>query len=168
MPGGWAGPASAGIIAAVATAQDSFKAMLREEIGPALRELGFKGSGQRFELPSDRYWALIGFQRSAWSDSAEVRFTINVTVASRSGWAEARSTRPFLGERPAPNAIYSAPTIAMQDYVWQSRIGRLLPAGTDRWWQVSAGMDARPVAAEVIGVIRDYALPAMRLQMGES
>jgi hypothetical protein len=83
-----------------------------------------------------------------------VRFTINVTVASWSGWAEARLSRPYLGERPAPNAIYSAPTIAMQDYVWHSRIGRLLPAGTDRWWQVTAGMDTRPVTEDVTGVIR--------------
>jgi hypothetical protein len=97
-----------------------------------------------------------------------VRFTINVTVASWSGWAEARLSRPYLGERPAPNAIYSAPTIAMQDYVWHSRIGRLLPAGTDRWWQVTAGMDTRPVTEDVTGVIREYALPAMRRQMGES
>jgi len=49
----------------------------------ALRRLGFKGSGQRYELPSDVTWATLGFQKSAYSDSLAARFTINVTVISR-------------------------------------------------------------------------------------
>lgn len=37
------------------TAQEAFIRMLKEEIAPALRRLGFKGSGQRFELRSDTH-----------------------------------------------------------------------------------------------------------------
>ena len=67
----------------VPTAQEAFVKMMKEEIAPALRRLGFKGSGQRYELPSPTHWALLGFQKSAYSDSPEVRFTVNVTIAGR-------------------------------------------------------------------------------------
>src|SRR5947209_7169681 len=67
----------------VESAQETFKRMMREQVAPQLRALGFKGSGQRFTLPSDSHWALLGFQRSAWGDSRKGKFTINLTVVSK-------------------------------------------------------------------------------------
>ena len=142
--------------------------MMKEDVAPRLRELGFKGSGQRFELPSEDFWALIGFQKSQWGSKEEVSFTVNITVASRRRWDEARQTRPYLGERPAPNSLYTAPKLAMQDYIWQSRIGFLLPAGTDWWWELDPATDTRQLADDVVSAIRDYALPAMRERLLKS
>jgi hypothetical protein len=42
------------------TAQNTFKRMMREQVAPKLRVLGFKGSGQKFVLASDSHWALLG------------------------------------------------------------------------------------------------------------
>ena len=42
--------------------QVDYQAFLRDLIAPAMRQLGFKGSRGVFELPDDRYWALVGFQ----------------------------------------------------------------------------------------------------------
>ena len=144
------------------TAQQTFDQMMKEEVAPALRKLGLKGSGQRFELPSNEFWLLIGFQKSQWSDSDDVRFTINLNVASRARWEEARLTRPYLGARPSPNTLYTAPAIAMDDYAWSRRIGDVLPGGADRWWKVTPSSDTRLIADEVVAAIRNYALPAMR------
>jgi hypothetical protein len=145
------------------TAQETFAAMLRDEVAPALRKLGLKGSGQRYELPSDDYWAIVGFQKSKWSDAAEVAFTLNLTVASRRGCAEARATHPHLPERPSPTrTLYGA---GVDKWIWQSRIGLLLPDRNDRWWDVTAGQDTRALATELIDIIRDRALPAMRERM---
>jgi hypothetical protein len=132
--------------------------MLREQVAPALRELGFTGSGPAYSLPDDAHWALVGFQKSAWSDSDSVAFTVNVTVASRDVWENERRTRLYLPAKPAPNTHYG-------DYVWQTRIGFLLPSGRDHWWEVEAGTTTETLAAEVVGAIRDYALPAMRRQL---
>jgi hypothetical protein len=137
------------------TAQESFKTMMRDEIAPALRELGFKGSGQRFELPNQDFWALLGFQKSVWSDSAELRFTINVTVASRAAWAAARKSRTYLPERPSANTYYG-------DFTWQARIGQLAPTKADLWWTVKGGKSTRAVADEVVAAIRERALPALQ------
>ena len=77
--------AAAGVViadtSAVSSAQEIFAAMLRDELAPRLRQLGFKGSRQAFLLPDDHRWIQIGFQKSAWSDAGSVRFTANVTVA---------------------------------------------------------------------------------------
>jgi hypothetical protein len=139
-------------------AQDTFKQMMRDKVAPALRELGFKGSGQSFTLPSDSHWALLGFQKSAFGDSQEVRFTINLTVVGRRAWDEATAARPYLGTRPAPNVSHGPPA-------WSERIGFLLPERTDLWWSVPAGASTDTVVEDVVTVVRDCALPEMRRQI---
>jgi hypothetical protein len=101
--------------------------MMREQVAPALRGLGIKGSGQSFANPSERYWALIGFQKSRRSSSAVLEFTVNLTVVSRAA--------------------------------------SVLASRRDRWWSVAADRPTEPVAREVVDVIRDVGLPAMRERM---
>lgn len=69
--------------------------MLRNNLAPALRALGFKGSGQIYTLPDEDCWALVGIQRSQFSDRYDLRFTYqrdrrrqgNVVWRARSGRA---------------------------------------------------------------------------------
>ena len=56
------------------TAQEVFDAAVREAFGPALRAAGMRGSGKTFTLPDDAHFALLGFQKSQFSDRAGVRF----------------------------------------------------------------------------------------------
>ncbi len=46
------------------TAQEQYRIMINGVISPALRSLGLKGSGGRYELPSVTHWALLDFQKS--------------------------------------------------------------------------------------------------------
>jgi hypothetical protein len=39
-------------------AQDDYREMIRDHIAPALREMGFKGSGQNYALPSETHWGV--------------------------------------------------------------------------------------------------------------
>ena len=135
--------------------------MMREQVAPRLRMLGFKGSGQRFTLPSETHWALLGFQRSAWGDSNEGRFTINLTVVSKDAWEASRADRPHRGPSPAPNAFEGAPA-------WEVRIGMLASERFDSWWPVRAGEPTERVAGEVVRAVDDYALPEMRRQIAGS
>jgi Domain of unknown function (DUF4304) len=143
---------------AVQTAQDTYAAMLKTLIAPGLRAVGFKGSGQNYRLPSDDYWAMLGFQKSTSSDASHVRFTGNVVVVSRSGWDAIRAESPHLPERPTATTYWGT-------FVWQKRIGELLPGGEDQWWEVEAGSDAAELADAILWAIRDYVLPAMQRQM---
>ena len=62
------------------TAQVVFAAMIRELIAPRLRRLGFKESGQTFTLPDDAFWALVGFQKSRWSDRTSLQKRIGLVM----------------------------------------------------------------------------------------
>ncbi|MFE4409798.1 DUF4304 domain-containing protein [Streptomyces sp. NPDC056821] len=142
----------------VPTAQEVFASMMRAQVAPGLRALGFKGSGQIFELPHPSSWALLGFQKSAYNTAGHVEFTVNVTVAGKAAWAEARERQPHLPARPSPNVVYGPAA-------WHSRIGRLLPTARDTWWTISPKSDQSRVARDVMTAITDYALPAIRARL---
>lgn len=54
------------------TPQQVYDDLMKASFAPALRGVGLKGSGGRFELPSEKYWAQLGFQKSAYSVFAAV------------------------------------------------------------------------------------------------
>jgi hypothetical protein len=147
--------------AVVAAAQDTYREMMKKQVAPGLRALGFKGSGQNYELPSDDWWAMLGFQKSAYSDSSDVRFTINLLVVSRVVWESERATRLTLPARPTA-------TTGWGNFIWRKRIGLLIPPRNDLWWKVTARMNTDTVAAAVLCAVEDHALPAMREQMRDS
>jgi hypothetical protein len=67
------------------SAQALYDALVKDTLSPAFRALGFKGSGGRYSMPGSDCWALLGLQKSAYSDAAEVQFTINLLVVNKSG-----------------------------------------------------------------------------------
>ena len=62
------------------TPQQVYDDLMKGSFAPALRAVGLKGSGGRFELPSEEYWAQLGFQKSAFSDSTALKSTVNLSV----------------------------------------------------------------------------------------
>jgi uncharacterized protein DUF4304 len=139
------------------TVQESFDQMVSSNIRPRLKALGFRGSGSTFVWPDDNYFAQIGMQKSAYSDSHVLKFTMNVTVAELTAWEKERESRTYLPKKPAPNRKYGS-------FIWQERIGRLLPGGQDKWWEMSSEQDWTSLADEVVTAITDFALPAMKRQ----
>ncbi len=130
--------------------------MVRDRLAPALRAMGFRGSGQAYTLPSDTHWAMLGLQRDKWSDRNRLAFTVNVSVVSRSAWEQTRERVPWVGVRPSANGVEPV------DYELQVRIGDLCGRG-DYWWPVSAdGSDEDSTLDDVLAVIEQYALPALR------
>src|SRR5215203_3046681 len=105
------------------TAQAVFKTMLRDQVAPRLRELGFEGSRQNFSLPSETHYALLAFQKSDFSDKSAVRFTVNLTVVGREDWEQgSRRAWPDQPLRP-PQANSGLPPMLEQKFAgayWQS------------------------------------------------
>ena len=134
------------------TPQQVYDQLMKESFAPALRAVGLKGSGGRFELPSEKYWAQLGFQKSAYSDSQVLQFTVNLSVISRDVWAEQRAAKPHLGTKPKPSTFYGS-------WAEQVRVGQLTPSGEDLWWWLNRGDDPRPVADQVVSTLVETAVP---------
>lgn len=142
------------------TAQENYAVLVKDRFSPAFRELGLRGSGGRYELPlSVPGWALLGLQKSAHSDKAEIRFTVNLLVVSAATWSSAHEAMPYLPEKPSPGVIYSAGEE-------QTRIGSIHPDDSgDKWWRVQAGAFPSAVADDVIQDVTALALPWLREQV---
>ena len=139
------------------TVQEIFKALLKEDIAPRLRGQGLKGSGQNFSVPSDSHWVLIGFQKSIFSDSRELKFTINLYVVNKQEWEDVRSERSYYPAKPTPTTRWGIG--------WSRRIGSLLPERCDHWWSLNSTSNLEDISNEVIEFIVKYALPAIHEQL---
>ena len=117
-----------------------------------MKSLGFTGSGSTFTWPSESSFSQIGLQKSQFSDRDELKFTMNVTVADKTVWEAARVAKPYLSTKPAPNRFYGT-------FIWQRRIGKLLPSNEDLWWTLRANDDWKHVSEAVVSAVTGYVIP---------
>jgi uncharacterized protein DUF4304 len=143
--------------AGAVTAQAVYADMLRSEIAPRMRSLGFTGSGPAFVLPDDDRWLIVAFQKDRYSRADGVRFTVNLTVADKATWAADRRYEPSLPVRPSGNARYVIGTATV------IRLGTLMPPrGEDRWWEIGPARPSGPAARRVLNAIEAHALSWLR------
>lgn len=139
-------------------ARQLFDQMLRTQVAPALRELGFRGSRQAFNLQNESGdHALLGFQQDNGNTADACRFTANVGFVSRHDWDRARARCSRLPAKPSPNAMW--PT------GWWERVGLLLDQPHDHWWTIRTAEDVPAIADHVVAVVRCSALPYLRAHM---
>lgn len=138
-------------------ATDLFKLMLRDEVAPALRSAGLRGSGSGYSIPSESHWAMLGFQGSMANTAGLIKFTVNCTVVRKDEWEAQYAARPYIGPKPKPNVRAGVG--------WTERLGALMPSGQDSWWWLERDGDPHEVAAEVVTAIMHYGLPAMRAEI---
>ena len=143
-----------GLSAANPTAQELYTTLINEQISPFMREQGLTGSQGRYAIASETHWALIAFQKSAYSDRTDIRFTINLLVVGRDFWDARRSVDPRLPLRPTAGVFYGSAFS-------QSRIGSLLPDGEDRWWRVHDHAAVHEVAGDVCNALARFGIPWM-------
>ena len=79
----------------VATAQESYRQMIKAQLAPGLRSLGFTGSGRTYDLGWAEHWAMLGLQASQWSDREELTFDnqSRSSFPEKSGNSNGRSAR---------------------------------------------------------------------------
>jgi hypothetical protein len=137
------------------TGKTAYAAMLKTVISPGLRRLGFTGSGGRYVWPSETHWAQIGFQKTMFGTEAVVSFTFNISIVSKTDWETMKARWSNTAERPAPTVGYGEP------HDWR-RIGQLIPPFNDLWWDVTATTDITDLGDNVVALVEEYALPAIR------
>ena len=137
--------------------QDAFKELLKDHFAPMMRKLGFKGSGQKYSYPADDYFIQIGIQKSQYSDSERISFTLNIQIIGKEEWNEVRKTRDFYPEKPSANTFYGVGK--------NERIGLMTPQNLDKWWDY--GLDAKELSIldEIRVMIETYVLPEIAMKV---
>jgi hypothetical protein len=119
--------------------------MFKDQIGPAIRQLGLRGSGMRYQLPAVDHFCTVGFVGARWSTWAVAEVTGQVSVIPRSAWKTKVADGRAHGSKPSASYVDPHRSRSFRSY-----------------WTVSAGLPTDDVANEVIGAVRDRAVPWMR------
>jgi Domain of unknown function (DUF4304) len=140
------------------TAQDVFKTMLRQQIAPALRKMGFKGSGNNYEMARDEYRIQIQLQRSTWSTRDSVQFDANVSVFHL-------PTRVLFNEENR-KARQLGKAMEGTEQVFHPRLSQMARPNTSEFaWIVRPDEPSEPVANDFVECVRLYFLPVVEEEM---
>ncbi len=130
---------------------ERFAVLLRQLHTKLLKPCGFKKNGQAFRRIRTEgvltRGAILDFQTSAYSDRAELRFTVNLgrkaVIGSLDPRFRAYDCEPF------------------QD---QTRLGFLSPGyGHDKWWSVAEQTNMPLLEQELLELIRKNAFPWLHI-----
>jgi hypothetical protein len=139
------------------TAQDVFKMMLQQQIAPALREMGFKGSGNSYKMSRDDYRIEIQLQRSKWSTRDSIQFDANVSVLHS-------PTIELFNEanRRARQQAKAIESMGGGGGGFHDRLNSLARRNALGFpWIVRPDEPSEPVAHDFIEAVRDYFLPVI-------
>lgn len=128
-----------------------FKEMLKDYLAPQLKNAGFKKKGQTWNRPvNDELVHVINVQKSGWSDSEEISFTVNMGLF-------VRPVYQIIWNREASKII------AESDCFPRFRIGRLpgKTAGKDIWWELHDRLELSSVGNEIAKKIEEDGLPLL-------
>lgn len=119
---------------------------IRESIAPTLKAHGFRKDGRNFRRREPNCIWIVNVQASAWNSNEEGQFTINLGVH----FPALVPLIPWLKDTDRP---------LEQGCLVRTRIGHLLPAGGDFWWELRAGDDQDELNADLCRSITEFALP---------
>jgi len=133
--------------------QDALRAALREQVGPAARGNGFRGSVPTWRASNTSGdWAIVNVQSSSWSTAESMRCVINLSVAPAPwlAWME-----EWLGAR-YPKSVGESLGL------YRARLHPTgAPAGADVWWEVNDQAGADAVVADMVHQLQISGWPTL-------
>ena len=133
----------------VKTAQDTFKALLDEDIALLLKGEGFRRRDSTFRRQRNGAWQIVNFQRSQFSDSRSIPLAVNLAVA--------------LPELDAAERRWQKRGWPLEyECDFRARLG-VLVKGEDHWWTLTPLKPVRPTARAIAGAIEEVGLPWLDL-----
>jgi hypothetical protein len=122
------------------SARDGFRYLVRDLVGPGVRELGFRGGqSSGFWYPAGACRGELDLRASRFSTVAEFDFAV------------------CLAARHVPTGTA----------YWTARLDDLIPGRLGQLWAVQAGRPLEPVAASVLSGLRDWGWPAVQAALDD-
>ena len=123
------------------TAQDALKVALREHLGPAARQHGYKGSPPNWRKSSTAGdWAVVNVPSSSFSSAGHLRCVVNLAFAPE----------PWLRWQAARLGASLPKSVTESLGLYRERLHpEGTPAGMDGWWDVFDEASARTAAADI-------------------
>jgi hypothetical protein len=125
---------------------DLIDELVKTQLKPALKVLGFKSNASTFSRQNGRLVEIISAQKSLKNNANGANFTINLGVF----WPEVNEVL---------SGDHYKSSIKEYDCTLRRRIGQLFDKSEDFWWSVSPNSDIQLIGADVLGKIRTFALP---------
>jgi len=123
------------------TVQEALRAALREHVGPAARDHGFRGTAPTWRRCSPSGdWAVVNVQSSPWSTSESVRCVINLALAPA----------PWLDWMKESLGAGYPKSVGESLGLYRTRLHPTgAPAGADVWWEIDSAAQADAAATDM-------------------
>lgn len=116
-----------------------------------LRGVGYRRTGTNcHKFISPNIIHIVNFQRSVYSNSRKISFTVNLGVYRTGIWSV---LVPGSAEPGKPS---------VSSCIIEKRLGRLMPEGLDRWWDITDAADWHSedlIVNEVSTLLNNHGLP---------
>jgi hypothetical protein len=114
--------------------------------GPLLKTYGFSKSGRTFHRKIGDVWQVINVQTSTSNIGVNGKFTINLGVY-----------HPTIARLAGKSLRTDKPK--EYECIIRERIGSLLPAKTDYWWEITPSTNLEFIAQTIGSIIKDLGVP---------
>ena len=117
-----------------------------ELLRPAMKQQGYAKSGRTWRRRREDCVQVVDVQASPWNSGEAGSFTVNLGVYFP-------AVAELVGEPPvqsAPSEMYCQ---------LRERIGFLMPASSDFWWEVRPGLPLLEVADELLAAVSTLGIP---------
>ncbi|MFF2493486.1 DUF4304 domain-containing protein [Agromyces sp. NPDC058064] len=135
------------------TLQAVLKAELRDQLGPAARRHGYRGSAPTWRKSNAKGdWVVVNVQSSSWNTAESIRCTVNIAAVPEP-WL--RWTRHRLGAR-APKSVSDAHGL------YRERLRPTgAPAGLDVWWEAEDAPTTSAMVADMTSRLERVGWPLL-------
>lgn len=151
-------------------AQKKFAELLRAQLSPAFRAMGFKGSGLKYAIDDPNNWVKLTIIKSRGNEADDVQFWVKVVVISRKAWAAVLKKFPEQG--PEPSASIDETDFGLTKKVaFTKSLGELMGKTNDQGFLIMTDFPASEIdaiATEIIDGVKNFALPAITKRLDGS
>jgi hypothetical protein len=123
------------------------KLIVDRGLAPSLKQAGFRRNGMSFHRQNGEALQVVNVQSNRWNSGTSGSFTMNVAVH----FENVAKLMPGYMPMPAVPKEYCC--------IVRVRVGELMPARKDHWWNVADDTNPEALAAELVTVWTAYVLP---------